>query len=540
MKQLFCFFLTLFSIYTVLGQDKTFETKADIIKALKEVPTTPFESLQEKEKLLFLLKEKSREIGYKEGILQSGDVLMRNYSLQGKYKEVIQIGNEMKKILQDEKNIGLIANIYRSNALALGYLGLHEASLKDFKTAVNYAEKIKNKNLGFYYISLCYENMTGYYQNKLYINQESDNTAYKDSIVYYLEKSLGAVKQVKDNNGMVSNDFKYDHIAFVDIRLGIFYLEQSELAKAEKHLLEGYKIHQNKAYNIPAYNKIFLLNQLSWLYLEKKEYQKSIEYAELALQLEKQYSSPDNRVESFEFLTNSYTGAGQKEKAAFYLREFSQLKDSIRFADRNNADTAMVTIITDIKDDHEKNLQKLSVYVLIIALIVAIIIFILWKRKKRIIYKKYEELIAKINAEKVADNTKKISSNILLKREIKSNITDETIKILLDKLIQFEKTHKYLRKDISRPWLADHLNTNTKYMTDVIKIRSNTTYTNYIHRLKISYITRKLVEDPLYRQYKIEYLAEECGYASRQVFISAFKNETGLTPSYFIENLKKN
>ncbi|WP_410920429.1 AraC family transcriptional regulator, partial [Pseudomonas sp. SIMBA_044] len=33
--------------------------------------------------------------------------------------------------------------------------------------------------------------------------------------------------------------------------------------------------------------------------------------------------------------------------------------------------------------------------------------------------------------------------------------------------------------------------------------------------------------------------AEECGYSSAQVFALAFKKETGFTPSYFIENLKK-
>ncbi|WP_260256382.1 helix-turn-helix domain-containing protein [Elizabethkingia miricola] len=36
----------------------------------------------------------------------------------------------------------------------------------------------------------------------------------------------------------------------------------------------------------------------------------------------------------------------------------------------------------------------------------------------------------------------------------------------------------------------------------------------------------------------MSYLAEECGYASSQVFINAFRKETGMTPSYFINGLK--
>lgn len=118
-------------------------------------------------------------------------------------------------------------------------------------------------------------------------------------------------------------------------------------------------------------------------------------------------------------------------------------------------------------------------------------------------------------------------------------ITDKTIKILLRRLEKFEQSKFFLKKDMSSPSLANYLNTNTKYLTEIIKLRSNTTYTSYINGLRIDYVTRKLVESPVYREYKIEYLAEECGYASRQVFINSFKKETGVTPSYFIENLKK-
>ncbi|NHQ71954.1 helix-turn-helix domain-containing protein, partial [Elizabethkingia miricola] len=51
------------------------------------------------------------------------------------------------------------------------------------------------------------------------------------------------------------------------------------------------------------------------------------------------------------------------------------------------------------------------------------------------------------------------------------------------------------------------------------------------------YIIDKLYNNPLYREYKISYLAEECGYSSHQVFITAFRKETGMTPSYFIKQL---
>ncbi|WP_312765019.1 hypothetical protein [Epilithonimonas sp.] len=49
--------------------------------------------------------------------------------------------------------------------------------------------------------------------------------------------------------------------------------------------------------------------------MEKKEYQKPIDYAKRALEIEKQYKNPANGVESYEFLATCYTELGEKEKS---------------------------------------------------------------------------------------------------------------------------------------------------------------------------------------------------------------------------------
>lgn len=117
-------------------------------------------------------------------------------------------------------------------------------------------------------------------------------------------------------------------------------------------------------------------------------------------------------------------------------------------------------------------------------------------------------------------------------------ISTETYHSILKKISKFEKSEKFLRKDINLTWLSNHLNTNTKYLSEVIKQHKNTNFNGYINGLRIQYIIKKLTETPVYRGYKISYLAEECGYGSPQVFAIAFKRETGVTPSYFIEQLK--
>ncbi|HLV38436.1 helix-turn-helix domain-containing protein, partial [Xanthomarina sp.] len=61
-----------------------------------------------------------------------------------------------------------------------------------------------------------------------------------------------------------------------------------------------------------------------------------------------------------------------------------------------------------------------------------------------------------------------------------------------------------------------------------------------INKLRIQYIVNKLKSDPDYLNYKISYLAEECGFSSHSKFSASFKNVTGLSPSTFISNLTNN
>ncbi len=49
----------------------------------------------------------------------------------------------------------------------------------------------------------------------------------------------------------------------------------------------------------------------------------------------------------------------------------------------------------------------------------------------------------------------------------------------------------------------------------------------------------KLKQNPEYLNYKISYLAEECGFSSHTVFSRIFIEKMGIPPSKFIEYLKK-
>lgn len=115
----------------------------------------------------------------------------------------------------------------------------------------------------------------------------------------------------------------------------------------------------------------------------------------------------------------------------------------------------------------------------------------------------------------------------------------ESAEALLEKLNALEQEAFFLNQDISLAKLASVLQTNTKYLSYVINHYKKYDFNNYVNRLRIFYIVDKLKREPEYWDYKISYLAEECGFSSHSKFATVFKQTIGLSPSDFIRQLKE-
>ncbi|WP_415326896.1 helix-turn-helix domain-containing protein [Chryseobacterium sp. MMS23-Vi53] len=184
------------------------------------------------------------------------------------------------------------------------------------------------------------------------------------------------------------------------------------------------------------------------------------------------------------------------------------------------------------------NFGKINRDFIYISLFLSLLLFIylFGKREQRNIEKQISELAN--NCEKRRKEFELIKTDEAIYKN--SNLSNETANTILKKLVKFEKDQRFLKKDITLTWLASHLGTNTKYLSETIKIHKNKNFNGYINGLRINYITQKLYEDPQYRETKIVSMAKECGYASSQVFVTAFKKENGFSPSFFINNLNGN
>lgn len=522
MEKIALVFLTFLILTPTYSQNKVL-TKEDIKAQLNDGELIYADSEEDVRKIESLI-ESSKKIKYKEGIIDGKMNILSYLNSVSDYKKMLLIIDELENLGIENNVTKSTLSIYKADANK--ELGIKKEALKNLEEALKYSQLIDNKDKKHITSSYVY--------NRLGIIYDG----IPDSMFKYQAKELKELEQIGNTNPDLKFQ-KHLSIALNKINTGIFYTSVQKpprLDLAEPYFLEVYSYKT-------TYPDVFeeldmpILCGVGNFYLAKEDYQKSIKLMTEVLEREKRKKNPTYRSYAYSNLAEAYERLKNPKEQAKYTKLYATLNDSLNKVTKKEVNQQFEKLVMDAEKKYNSSLKTILIIICSLILVLAYLIWSYWRKKNRIIHKKYEALTSKINTEKINQDLAEFSEDSELKTT--TNITDETTRVLIQKLMKFEKSQKYLRKDISRSWLAIHLNTNTKYLTEIIKIRSNNTFTNYIHNLRINYITRRLVEDPVYREYKIEYLAEECGYSSRQVFIAAFKKETGLTPSYFIENLKK-
>lgn len=468
----------------------------------------------------------SESAKYDKGTIAARKHLMDFYYQQSDNENVLQSSIELEKLALKVKDYKTLSSLYKNRAIAYEYLGFTEKTKQEYALGLKYTNLISDQDYRHYNLSLLYYNMAVFYQDS------------SEQSLSYLKIGLKEINSVKDNSESISALKKEDMLISFNTNLGMFYKQSKNKLKdenlAEVYLKEALNIIENSKFDIDKSTKIDLYATLAEFYLGKKEYHKAVKYSENALALEKSNRMIYNRRVTYMVLAKSYLGLDDSKSSKEYLSLFTKINDSINSVEKAAVEKPIKQIISEEKINNAEKINRIIIYTLILFLVLIIIGWLLWLRNEKKLHKKYETVIQKI-VHKKNDHKK----NSLEKTSLKPiQIADETIVTLLSKLEKFEKSEKYLRKDISLAWLANHLETNVKYLSKAIKTHRDTSFSNYINGLKINYIIDKLYKNPIYREYKINYLAEECGFATPRVFLNAFKKETDLTPSYFIKELQ--
>ena len=125
------------------------------------------------------------------------------------------------------------------------------------------------------------------------------------------------------------------------------------------------------------------------------------------------------------------------------------------------------------------------------------------------------------------DSTKKYSGSALTEAQKKVFVGK------LQNLIQDEKI--FINDKLSIEDVAVRLNTNTKYISQLINETYNKNFYNFINSYRIDEAKRMLIAEEN-EKYSILGIAQSVGFVSKSAFNVAFRRFTGLTPTEFKQN----
>ncbi len=113
----------------------------------------------------------------------------------------------------------------------------------------------------------------------------------------------------------------------------------------------------------------------------------------------------------------------------------------------------------------------------------------------------------------------------------------------LDELHLFERIKEimvedglYLDADLTLRKLSNRLDTNTKYLSQVINHHGGSNFLSFINAYRIDAIIRRIKAGD-FRQHTFYGIAQRCGFKNKSTFYKVFRDVIGMTPKAYADEL---
>lgn len=337
------------------------------------------------------------------------------------------------------------------------------------------------------------------------------------------------------------------------------YNEENRILKIENRIFRSsYLLKLNKQTEYKALidsvitdlehqkNQPFLLGlayeNLSQYYFLRQDYAIAIEKLEAGLQLIENLSFNNLKIKIYESLSRNYYAVHNDAKYHQYNKLYNDLKAKTDSSSKEGIRYLVKLVETNQNKNIEfqKHLLLRSSWslILIISLIIwgLLTYFLLMRSKNKDLKKQFDFFEKQISRK---------SQPIILNKTAPATKDSATTKIsrekedeILQKLEEFEKSDRFLNKNMSLSLLSSQMEINTKYLSEIINNKEKN-FNGYINKLRINHIVQLLRTDSTFLNYKVSYLAEYSGFSSHSAFTTVFKSVTGMSPNAYIQEISK-
>lgn len=120
-----------------------------------------------------------------------------------------------------------------------------------------------------------------------------------------------------------------------------------------------------------------------------------------------------------------------------------------------------------------------------------------------------------------------------------AKVNEQLKKEIKDRLLYlFEKEKIFTDPGLTLSVLAQKLNTNSNAISQVVNNEFNRTFNDLVNYYRVEEF-KKRVPQPEYAAYSIMGVAYDVGYNSKSSFNTAFKKQTGMTPSEYLRSISR-
>ena len=201
---------------------------------------------------------------------------------------------------------------------------------------------------------------------------------------------------------------------------------------------------------------------------------------------------------------------------------------------KTNQQIEQLAIERQIKErtiHYQKIIQFITLIVLIIVSIALLIIFF----QKRKLDKAYKELFEK--------NMKMVSFHISPENHPekykKSSLTDELQGELINKILTVMKDSSIIcDPEFTLDKLAELVQSNQTYVSQIINTVLNKNFRSFLNEYRILEAQRLFSASDM-AKYTIEMVAFQVGFKSRNTFYNAFKDITGINPTFYLKSIQE-
>lgn len=329
------------------------------------------------------------------------------------------------------------------------------------------------------------------------------------------------------------NSGKIDSIAsaYIFSQLARVYYLKGDQENSEINFNSGINI--SRKYNQNEFTANLYLTKSKILF-DKKQYDSSLYYAQLSsFQLDDDFYSLSFDVDLITHKAKLYEKLGNSNEQIIHLNKALMLSDKLTTKMNKwkylqllaKSEYENLNLILENKKRENSFLLVGGITITLALLIVIIFYFRLRKANLELVRKSL------ISADKEVKFNER--NNTSENGQEESQFSDLILN--LEKRMNYDKI--YLQKDLTIVKAAEILGTNRSYLSKSINSILNINFVTYINNFRIQESIR-LIKSGFFDNYKIEGIADHCGFNSRSAFIKAFSSYTGVTPSFFIKNIQ--